>query len=43
MHLRPAAILQDVETLFTTLLVIAAIAVVWFACYVVYRLYTDQR
>ncbi|GLY67413.1 hypothetical protein Atai01_40320 [Amycolatopsis taiwanensis] len=33
----------DVEILFTTLLVIVAIAVLWFAFYVVYRLYADQR
>jgi len=32
-----------VETLFTTLLIIAGIATVWFAVYVVYRLYADQR
>lgn len=32
-----------VETLFTTLLVIVAIAILWFACYVVYRLYVGQR
>jgi hypothetical protein len=32
-----------VETLFTTLLVIVAVAVLWFAFYVVYRLYSDQR
>lgn len=32
-----------VEILFTTLLVIAAIAVLWFAVYVVYRLYADHR
>jgi hypothetical protein len=32
-----------VEILFTTLLVIAAIAVLWFAFYVVYRLYADHR
>ncbi|QWF80893.1 hypothetical protein HUW46_04318 [Amycolatopsis sp. CA-230715] len=31
------------EILFTTLLVLAGIAVVWFAVYVVYRLYSDQR
>lgn len=29
--------------MFTTLLVIVGIAVLWFACYVVYRLYSDQR
>jgi flagellar biogenesis protein FliO len=40
---RSAAILPNVEILFTTLLVIAAIAIVWFAFYVVYRLYADQR
>jgi hypothetical protein len=32
-----------VETLFTTLLVIAGVAIAWFAVYVVYRLYSDQR
>jgi hypothetical protein len=32
-----------VEALFTTLMVIMAIAVVWFTIYVVYRLYADQR
>jgi hypothetical protein len=32
-----------VETLFTTLLVIAGVAILWFAFYVVYRLYADQR
>jgi flagellar biogenesis protein FliO len=32
-----------VEILFTTLMVIMAIAIVWFAVYVVYRLYADQR
>lgn len=32
-----------VEILFTTLLALAAIAITWFAVYVVYRLYADQR
>jgi hypothetical protein len=32
-----------VEALFTTLLVIAGIAIVWFAVYVIYRLYADQH
>jgi hypothetical protein len=32
-----------VEILFTTLLVLAVVAVAWFSCYVVYRLYSDQR
>jgi hypothetical protein len=32
-----------VEILFTTLLVIAGIAILWFAIYVIYRLYADQR
>ncbi len=32
-----------VEILFTSLLVLAFVAVVWFAVYVVYRLYADQR
>ncbi|EID54515.1 hypothetical protein SacxiDRAFT_2285 [Saccharomonospora xinjiangensis XJ-54] len=32
-----------VEIIFTTLLVLAAVATVWFSGYVVYRLYSDQR
>jgi hypothetical protein len=32
-----------VELIFTALLVVMAIAVLWFAGYVVYRLYSDQR
>jgi hypothetical protein len=32
-----------VELIFTSLLVIMAIATLWFAGYVVYRLYSDQR
>lgn len=32
-----------VEILFTTLLVIAAVAILWFTVYVVYRLYADHR
>ncbi len=32
-----------VEILFTTLLVIAAVAVLWFTFYVIFRLYADQR
>jgi hypothetical protein len=36
-------ILADVELIFTALLVIMAIAVLWFAGYVIYRLYSDQR
>ncbi len=39
----PRAILLDVEILFTTLLVLAIVAVTWFAVYVVYRMYSDQR
>jgi hypothetical protein len=35
--------LRDVEILFTTLLVLAGVAITWFAFYVVYRLYADQR
>jgi len=31
-----------VEIVFTTLLVLAIVAVTWFAAYVVYRLYADQ-
>lgn len=36
-------ILRGVEAFFTTLLVLAGIAITWFAVYVVYRLYADQR
>lgn len=36
-------ILLGVELFFTSLLVVMAIAVLWFAGYVVYRLYSDQR
>ena len=32
-----------VEILFTTLLILAGLAITWFAVYVVYRLYADQR
>jgi hypothetical protein len=32
-----------VEILFTSLLVLVGVAVLWFAFYVVYRLYADQR
>lgn len=32
-----------VELIFTSLLVIMAVAVLWFAGYVIYRLYSDQR
>lgn len=35
--------MPDVEALFTTLLVIVAIAIVWFAVYVIYRLYADSH
>jgi hypothetical protein len=35
--------LRDVEILFTTLLVLAGVAITWFAVYVVYRLYADER
>ncbi len=35
--------LPAVEALFTTLLVLAGVAITWFAVYVVYRLYADQR
>lgn len=31
-----------VEILFTSLLVLAIVAVTWFAAYVVYRLFSDQ-
>lgn len=34
--------LRAVEIVFTTLLVLAIVAVTWFAAYVVYRLYADQ-
>lgn len=37
------AILRDVEILFTSLLVLAGLVITWFAVYVVYRLYSDQR
>jgi hypothetical protein len=33
----------SVEILFTTLLILVGLAVTWFAVYVVYRLYADQR
>jgi hypothetical protein len=33
----------SVEILFTTMLIIAGVAIVAFAVYVVYRLYADQR
>lgn len=36
-------ILTGVELIFTAPLVIMAVAVLWFAGYVVYRLYSDQR
>ena len=36
-------ILYAVEHIFTGLLVLVTIAVMWFAAYVVYRLYSDQR
>ena len=36
-------ILPTVEHIFTGLLVLVTIAVMWFAAYVVYRLYSDQR
>jgi hypothetical protein len=32
-----------VEILFTVLLVIAGLAILWFAIYMIYRLYADQR
>jgi hypothetical protein len=32
-----------VELIFTSLLVIVALAVLWFSGYVIYRLYSDQR
>jgi hypothetical protein len=35
--------MAGVEILFTTLLVIAGIAILWFAVYAIYRLYADQR
>lgn len=35
--------LTVVELIFTSLLVIMAVAVLWFAGYVIYRLYSDQR
>ena len=39
----PLVILLGVELIFTSLLVIMAVAVLWFAGYVIYRLYSDQR
>ena len=39
----PLVILDRVELFFTSLLVVMALAVLWFAGYVVYRLYSDQR
>lgn len=39
----PGSYPAGVEILFTTLLVIAGIAILWFAIYVIYRLYADQR
>ncbi|MCE7005401.1 hypothetical protein LWC34_21590 [Kibdelosporangium philippinense] len=38
-----AVILSAVELIFTSLLVIMALATLWFAGYVVYRLYSDNR
>jgi hypothetical protein len=32
-----------VEQFYTALLVLVAIAVAWFSCYVVYRLFSDNR
>lgn len=32
-----------VEQFYTALLVVVAVAIVWFACYVVYRLFSDHR
>lgn len=34
--------MHSVEILFTTLLVLAIVAVTWFAVYIVYRMYIDQ-
>jgi hypothetical protein len=44
-HARQALgdILTPVEHIFTGLLVLVTIFVMWFAGYVVYRLYSDQR
>lgn len=39
---RRRAIVLIVEILFTTLLVLAIVAVTWFAVYIVYRMYADQ-
>jgi hypothetical protein len=39
----PDAILLDVEIIFTALMVLVMVAVTWFAGYVLYRLYSDQR
>ena len=38
-----AAKLRGVEIFFTSLLVIVGLVTAWFAVYVVYRLYADQR
>nr|CEL15665.1 hypothetical protein [Kibdelosporangium sp. MJ126-NF4]CTQ93590.1 hypothetical protein [Kibdelosporangium sp. MJ126-NF4] len=40
---RRPVILSPVELIFTSLLVIVALAVLWFSAYVVYRLFSDQR
>jgi hypothetical protein len=39
----PAYILDSVELFFTALLVLIGVLTTWFAGYVVYRLYSDQR
>jgi len=38
-----AVILRSVEIFFTTLLVLMGLLTTWFAGYVVYRIYADQR
>jgi hypothetical protein len=35
--------MSGIEIFFVTLLSIVTLAVVWFACYSVYRLYSGQR
>lgn len=35
--------LAHVEYAFLGLLVVLTVAVIWFSCYVVYRLFADQR
>jgi hypothetical protein len=41
--MRAQVILLDVEYFFSGLLVLMTVVITWFAGYVVYRLYTDER